>query len=195
MRRTRIRLLPKNPHWTEIQKDALKALECSIGLRGLHRPGDVVEIPLTNGHMQKMLRRTKARRSGNHYARACLKELQAMNVIEDTGRIIVPFKDAEGKRRTKRSQNTPRPKRFEPTSLTQPWYRVFRVIPVLRAINSRSSNYPPSAQTSPSPLRVTGCLLSFLRCQGLIEQISKRRSRKRFEKGSVQEAFRMLGPP
>ena len=191
MRRTRIRLLPKDPHRTEVQKDALKALECSIGLRGLHRPGDVVEIPLTNSHMQKMLRRTKARRSGNHYARLCLKELQAMNVIEDTGRVIVPFQDAEGKRRTKRSQNTPRPK-YTPTSLTQPWYRVFRVIPVLRAINSRSSNYPPSAQTSPSPLRVTGCLLSFLRCQGLI---AKKVRRKRFQKGSVQEAFAMLGPP
>jgi len=192
MRRTRIRLLPKNPLHTEVQKDALKALECSIGLRGLHRPGDIVEIPLTNSHMQRMLRRTKSRRTGNHYARLCLKELVAMEVIEDTGRIIVPFKDAEGKRRTKRSQNTPRPKRFEPTSLIQPWYRVFRVIPILRAINSRSSNYPPSAQPTPSPLRVTGCLLSFLRCQGLI---AKKVRRKRFEKGSVQEAFRMLGPP
>jgi hypothetical protein len=34
--------------------------------------------------------------------------------------------------------------------------------------------------------------LSFLRCQGLI---AKKVRRKRFEKGSVQEAFRMLGPP
>jgi len=181
MRRTRIRLLPKNPHWTEIQKDALKALECSIGLRGLHRPGDVVEIPLTNGHMQKMLRRTKARRSGNHYARACLKELAAMNVIEDTGRVLRPETASRRKRHHKYY-----------------WWKVFRVIPIIRAINSRSSSsyYLPSNHAHfPSPFKVTGCLLSFLRCQGLIEEISKRRSRKRFEKGSVQEAFRMLGPP
>ena len=182
MRRTRIRLLPKNPHWTEIQKDALKALECSIGLRGLHRPGDVVEIPLTNGHMQRMLRRTKARRSGNHYARACLKELAAMNVIEDTGRWLRP------------EELTPRRKHHRKYY----WWKVFRVIPIIRAINSRSSSsyYLPSHHAHfPSPFKVTGCLLSFLRCQGLIEEISKRRSRKRYEKGSVQEAFRMLGPP
>ena len=169
LRRTRIRLLPKNPHWTEIQKDALKALECSIGLRGLHRPGDVVEIPLTNGHMQRMLRRTKARRSGNHYARACLKELAAMNVIEDTGRTLKPLK--------------------QPSRLNLRWWKVYKVIPIKRAVHALT----PTAYGFPErPSVLTDSLLSFVRCQGLCWA-----PRKGFkpQKGSVQEAFHMLGPP
>ena len=162
MRRTRIRLLPKDPHRTEIQKDALKAIECSLGLRGLHRPGDVVEIPLTNSHMQRMLRRTKSRRSGNHYARLCLKELVAMNVIEDTGRTLKPLK--------------------QPSRQNLRWWKVYKVIPILRALQPAAS----------LPSWVTGSLLSFLRCQGLIAKLDRR---KRFQKGSVQEAFAMLGPP
>ena len=169
MHRTRIRLLPKNPHWTEIQKDAMKALECSIGLRGLHRPGDVVEIPLTNSHMQKMLRRTKARRNGNHYARLCLKELQAMIVIEDTGRVLLPKKQPRGQHLY--------------------WWKVYRVIPILRSVQSLT----PSAYGYPTrPLWLTGSLLSFLQCQGLIW---KRRQGSRPQKRSAQAAFHALGPP
>ena len=109
-----------------------------------------------------MLQRTKSRRSGNHYARACLKELVAMNVIEDTGRTLKPLK--------------------QPSRQNLRWWKVYKVIPILRALQ----------RTASLPSLVTGSLLSFLRCQGLIEKLGKR---KRFQKGSVQEAFAMLGPP
>jgi len=152
-----------------VQRDALKALECSIGLRGLHRPGDVVEIPLTNGHMQKMLRRTKARRTGNHYARLCLKELQAMNVIEDTGRTLKPLK--------------------QPSRQNLRWWKVYKVIPIKRAVHALT----PTAYGFPErPSVLTDSLLSFVRCQGLGWTGT---AWFRPQKGSVQAAFHALGPP
>lgn len=175
MRRTRIRLLPRNSQWTEAQRDAIRALECSIGIRGIHRRGDIVEVPLTNKHIQKMLKKIGARRSGNHYARACLKELAAMNVIKDTGRVLRP--QEIGSRRKHHHKYY--------------WWKVFRVIPIHKAIQPSPASSSPTAPTS-RPYWVTGCLLSFLRCQGLI---AERIRRKRHKKGSVQESFRMLGPP
>jgi hypothetical protein len=68
----RVSLLPHRNTWTEIERDAVKVLECYIANRGWHRPGDVVEIPWTVGHVQWWLRKTGARRRGRDYARAVL---------------------------------------------------------------------------------------------------------------------------
>lgn len=169
LRRTRIRLLPRNPHWTETQRDAIRSLEYSIGLRGMHRPGDIVEVPLTNGHIQRMLKKVGARRSGNHYARACLAELVAMNVIEDTGRVVYPLK--------------------QPSNQNLRWFRVFRVIPIFRSIQSLT---PTAYGYQTRPLWLTGSLLSFLRCQG---KVWKKREGFTPQKRSAQAAFHALGPP
>ncbi len=166
MRASRIRLLPPDPTRTELQRDALRALEHSLSLRGMHRKGDIIDVPLTIGHVQKMLARTGARRKGNHYARACLRELAAMQVIQNTGRILTP------KRQT--------------SLLRSKWWRVYRVIPVYRSIRASI----PGAYGYPTPsLLLTGSLLSFLRCQGFGRAI------RTGAKGSPQAAFHALGPP
>ena len=167
--RTRIRLLSRNPHWSECQADAVRALERSILRRGFHRRGDIVEIPLTISHMQKMLRLTGARRKGNHYARACLAELVSMNVIKDTGHVLKPLK--------------------QPSRQNLRWWRVYRVVPIKQAIYALT----PSAYGYPErPSVLTDSLLSFVRCQGLGW---KRREGFVPQKGSAQAAFHALGPP
>lgn len=128
-----------------------------------------MEVPLTNGHIQKMLKKVGARRSGNHYARACLKELVAMNVIEDTGRTLKPEKQPRGQHLY--------------------WWRVYRVLPILRSIQSLT---PTAYGYQTRPLWLTGSLLSFLRCQHLIW---KKREEFTPQKGSAQAAFHALGPP
>jgi hypothetical protein len=37
----RVSLLPHRNTWTEIERDAVKVLECYIANRGWHPPGDV----------------------------------------------------------------------------------------------------------------------------------------------------------
>jgi hypothetical protein len=73
----RVSLLPHSNTWTETERDAVKVLECYIANRGWHRPGDVVDIPLTVGHIQWWLRKTEARRQGRDYAATCSQRSSA----------------------------------------------------------------------------------------------------------------------
>jgi hypothetical protein len=162
----RVSLLPHRNTWTEIERDAVKVLECYIANRGWHRPGDVVEIPWTVGHVQWWLRKTGARRRGRDYARAVLATLVRMDLLRDTGTVLKP-------RRQPRNR------------LRSYWWRVFQVVPILRA--SWRGAYP---HRSASPIVASLC--RFLRRQGLV---SPRRRPSEFSRGSVQWVFAHTGPP
>jgi hypothetical protein len=159
----RVSLLPHRSTWTEIESDAVKVLECYIASRGWHRPGEVQEVPLTVGHVQFRLQKTGARRGGRDYARAVLATLQRMELLRDTGTVMKP--------------------RRQPRNLRHSyWWRVFQVIPILRA--SWHGAYPHrSASPSVASLR------RFLVCQGRVQR------RKKANPGSVQWVFANSGPP
>ena len=86
----RVTLLPHLNSWTETERDAVKMLECYIAGRGWHRPGEVLEVPLTVGHVQFWLWKTGARRQGRDHARAVLATLQEMGILLDTGTVMKP---------------------------------------------------------------------------------------------------------
>jgi hypothetical protein len=92
----RVSLLPHRNTWTEIERDAVKVLECYIANRGWHRQGEVVEVPWTVGHIQLWLRKTEARRQGRDYARAVLATLQRMELLRDTGTVLKPRRQPRG---------------------------------------------------------------------------------------------------
>jgi hypothetical protein len=142
----RVSLLPHRNTWTEIQRDAVKALECYIANRGWHRPGEVVEVPWTIGHVQLWLGKTGARRQGRDYARAVLATLVIMELLRDTGTVMKP--------------------RRQPRNLRHSyWWRVFEVVPIRRA--SWCGAYPHrSASPSVASLR------RFLKRQGLVRRPS-----------------------
>jgi hypothetical protein len=162
----RVSLLPHRNTWTEIERDAVKVLECYIANRGWHRPGDVVEVPWTVGHVQFWLRKTEARRQGRDYARQVLATLVRMELMRDTGTVLKP-------RRQPRNR------------LRSYWWRVFQVVPILKA--SWWGAYPHRS-ASPS----VASLCRFLRRQGLV---SPRRPPSEFSRGSVQWVFAHTGPP
>jgi hypothetical protein len=138
----RVSLLPHRNTWTEIERDAVKVLECYIANRGWHRPGEVVEVPWTVGHVQLWLRKTGARRQGRDYARAVLAMLQRMELLRDTGTVLKP--------------------RRQPRNLCHSyWWRVFEVVPITRA--SWWGAYPHRSG-SPS----VASLRRFLKRQGLV---------------------------
>jgi hypothetical protein len=110
----RVSLLPHSNSWTETERDAVKLLECYVANRGWHRTCEVVEVPLTVGHVQRWLRKTGARRRGRDYAREMLATLQRMELLRDTGTAMKP-------RRQPRNR------------LRSYWWRVFQVVPILRA--------------------------------------------------------------
>jgi hypothetical protein len=159
----RVSLLPHRNTWTEIERDAVKVLECYIANRGWHRPGEVVEVPWTLGHVQLWLRKTEARRQGRDYAREVLATLVHMELLRDTGTVLKP--------------------RRQPRNLRHSyWWRVFQVVPIMRA--SWCGAYPHrSASPSVASLRL------FLKRQGLVRQSSHARE------GSVQWVFAHSGPP
>ena len=135
----RVSLLPHRNTWTEIERDAVKVLECYIANRGWHRPGEVVEVPWTVGHVQLWLRKTEARRHGRDYARAVLATLQCMELLRDTGTVLKP--------------------RRQPRNLRHSyWLRVFQVVPIVRS--SWRGAYPHRS-ASPS----VASLCRFLRSQ------------------------------
>jgi len=142
----RVSLLPHLNSWTEIERDAVKVLECYIANRGWHRAGDVVEIPLTIGHAQLWLRKTEARRQGRDYARQVLATLVRMELLRDTGTVMKP-------RRQPRNR------------LRSYWWRVFQVALIIRA--SWWGAYPHRS-ASPS----VASLCRFLRSQGLAPKSS-----------------------
>jgi hypothetical protein len=140
----RVSLLPHRNTWTEIERDAVKVIECHIANRGWHRPGEVAEVPLTIGHVQSWLRKTGARRRGRDYAREVLAKLQEMELLRDTGTVMKP--------------------RRQPRNLRHSyWWRVFEVIPITHA--SWRGAYPHrSASPSVASLR------RFLVRQGLVRK-------------------------
>jgi hypothetical protein len=145
----RVSLLPHRNTWTEIERDAVKVLECYIANRGWHRPGDVVEVPQSVGHVQLWLRKTGARRRGRDYARAVLATLERMELLRDTGTVLKPKRQPRDLRHSY-------------------WWRVFEVIPIARA--SWRGAYPHRS-ASPS----VASLCRFLVRQGLVR--SRRRAR------------------
>jgi hypothetical protein len=161
----RVSLLPHRNAWSEIEADAVRVLECYVAWRGRCRPGDVLEVPLTIGHVQFWLRRTGARRCGRDYARRVLAALVEMGLLRDTGHALTP-----------RVQ----PKRPGRSC----WWRVWLVVPLARVV--RLGTYPlRSAAASVS-------LCRFLRGQGFLAGPKRRR---RFARGSVQANFWATGPP
>jgi hypothetical protein len=142
----RVSLLPHRNTWTEIERDAVKVLECYIANLGWHRPGDVVEVPWTVGHVQFWLRKTEARRQGRDYARQVLATLVRMELMRDTGTVLKP-------RRQPRNR------------LRSYWWRVFQVVPIVRS--SWQGAYPHRSD-APS----VASLCRFLRSQGLAPRSS-----------------------
>jgi hypothetical protein len=159
----RVTLLPHLNSWTETERDSVKVLECYIANRGWHRPGEVLEVPLTVGHVQFWLWKTGARRKGRDHARAVLATLQKMELLRDTGTVMKPRRQPQNLHRSY-------------------WWRVFRVIPITRALWKGA--YPhPSAPPS------VASLCRFLECQGLGWR------RRQANPGSVQWVFLHSGPP
>jgi hypothetical protein len=167
----RVTLLPHLNSWTEVERDAVKVLECYIASRGWHRPGEVLEVPLTVGHVQFWLWKTGAQRRGRDHARAVLATLQEMGILLDTGTVLKP--------------------RRQPRHLQHSfWWRVFRVIPITRilwrgAYPQLEEGEDPHRSAPPS----VASLCRFLDCQGLI------RRRREANRGSVQWVFAHSGPP
>jgi hypothetical protein len=162
----RVSPLPHRKTWTETERDSVKVIECYIASRGWHRPGEVLEVPLTVGHVQFWLWKTGARRGGRDYARAVLATLQQMELLRDTGTVLKP--------------------RRQPRNLRHSyWWRVFQVRPIMRA--SWCGAYPHRS-ASPS----VASLCRFLKRQGLLKVPQRR---KNAEYGSVQWAFHNTGPP
>ncbi len=166
----RVSLLPHRNDWTEIQKDAVAVIEHALAMRALDRPGDVQQMPWTIGYVQRWLKRTKARRQGRDYAREVLATLVAMELLRDTEEILTPRK--------------------QPSRQRSYWWRVFEVVPVVRALSPRwKGSYSRTPEPAP---RVTGSLRGLLACQGLARRRSKR---SKPQKGSVQWVFMHTGPP
>lgn len=131
-----------------MQHDAVSVIEHALALRGFDRPGDVIETPWTIGYVQKWLRRTKARRQGRDYSRTVLATLVEMELLRDTGKVLTP--------------------RRQPSHLRSRWWRVFEVVPVVRA-RDRSNHWKGAYANTPEPARrVTGSLCRFLRRKGLL---------------------------
>jgi hypothetical protein len=84
-----VRLLPHRNTWTEIERGAVKVLECYIAKCGWHRPGDACEVPQSIGHVQLWLRKTGTRRQGRDYARGA-RGLERMELLRDTGTVLKP---------------------------------------------------------------------------------------------------------
>jgi hypothetical protein len=143
----RVSLLPHRNTWTEIERDAVKVLECYIANRGWHRPGEVTEVPQSIGHVQLWLHKTGARRRGRDYARAVLATLQQMELLRDTGTVMKP--------------------RRQPRNLRHSyWWRVFEVIPITH-VSWRGAYPHRSASPSVASLR------RFLVRQGLVRRRRK----------------------
>jgi hypothetical protein len=164
-----VSLLPHRNDWTEQERDAVRVIEHAVHRRGFHRRGDVVEVPLTLSYIQGLLRVTGARRSGRDYARTVLATLARLDLVADTGRVLTPRKQPRGE--------------------SQYWWRLFRVLPISRALAQHTPQgaYPSRQPPAGSPLK--GSLRRFLHCQGLI------RKRRKARKGSVQWVFQNSGPP
>jgi hypothetical protein len=163
----RVSLLPHRNDWTEIQKDAVAVIEHALAMRALDRPGDLQQMPWTIGYVERWLKRTKARRRGRDYARQVLATLVEMELLCDTGEVMVPRK--------------------QPSRQRSYWWRVFEVIPVVRALSPRwKGTY---ARTPEPASRVTGSLCRLLGCQ------APRKQRTKSRKGSIQWVFMHTGPP
>jgi hypothetical protein len=162
-----VSLLPHLNSWTEQERDTVRVVEHAVFLRGLHRPGDIREIPLTLSRIQRLLRRTGARRSGRDYARHVLATAIRLGVITDTGRVLKP--------------------RRQPRGESQYWWRVFRVAAVDWAFSHLQPQgaYPSTSAGSPP----SASLYRLLRRQGLVGK------RRRPRKGSIQWVFQNSGPP
>jgi hypothetical protein len=161
----RVSLLPHRNDWTEIQMDAVAVIEHALAMRALDRPGDVHQMPWTIGYVQRWLKRTKARRRG--YARQVLATLTEIELLRDTDEVMTPRK--------------------QPSRQRSYWWRVFEVVPVVRALSPRwKGTYPRTPEPSS---RVTGSLCRSLGCQ------PPRRRRTKPCKGSIQWVFMHTGPP
>jgi hypothetical protein len=165
----RVSLLPHRNDWSELERDAVAVMEHALAMRGLDRQGDVVQTPWTLSYVQRCLGRTKARRRGRDYARTVLATPVEMELLRDTGEVLKP--------------------RRQPSRLRSKWWRVFEVVPVVRA-RERTNPWKGIYPRTPEPSsRVTGSLCRFLGSQGLA------RKRRKPQKGSVQWVFAHSGPP
>lgn len=163
----RVSLLPHRRDWTELERDAVNVIEHAIAMRALDRPGDVIETPWTLSYVQKWLRHTKARRRGRDYARQVLAKLVEMELLRDTDKVLTPTK--------------------QPSRQRSFWWRVFEVVPVVRALSPRwKGTYASTPEPAPW---VTGCLRRLLGCQ------VPRKQRTKPRKGSIQWVFAHSGPP
>lgn len=163
----RVSLLPHRNDWTELERDAVTMLECHIANRGSWRRGDVERTPLTLSHIQWWLRKTGARRRGRDYAREVLETLVRMNLLRDTGQVLLP-------RRQPRS------------SLHSYWWRIFEVLPITRLKGGTPASL---ASTSLGSASFIVSLRGYLIRQGVI------RSRSTPAPGSIQWAYLHSGPP
>lgn len=86
----RVSLLPHRNDWSELERDAVAVIEHALAMRGLDRPGDVVQTPWTLSYVQRWLGRTKARRRGRDYARTVRATLVEVELLRDTGEVLKP---------------------------------------------------------------------------------------------------------
>jgi hypothetical protein len=140
----RVSIITHRNDWTETEKDAVRVLECYLAHRGWSRPGQVMEVPLTVGHIRFWLRLTRARRRGRDYARTILTTLERLELIRDTGTVMKPTRQPKDRAHSY-------------------WWRVYTILPVLRRAN-------PGAYPDPSAPLSTVSLCRFLTGQGLLRR-------------------------
>lgn len=163
----RVRLAPPETAVTQIQRDALAALESAMYERQPRRPDEMIEVPITIGYMREWLIRSGATRKSRHYARECLAELQRMGLLTDTGRVLKPER--------------------QPSRLQSRWWRLYRVEPFANIASHMH------AYTDPDRLpKVVVSLCSFLKRKPPGTAPKKASD---YAHGSVQAAFASLGPP
>lgn len=165
----RVKLIETDSAWTEIERDAVAAIERFIWTRGFHRSADIVEVPLTLSYLSKMLVSVEARRSGRDYARDVLEVAVSLGLVRDTGRVMKPCR---------------------PPKFGTPWWRVFEIVPLRRVLTSlREPQYGDGTPSRDGLLPSTAYLRRFLESKGLIHTNADANPR------SPRAAFAALGPP
>jgi hypothetical protein len=141
---------------------------------------------LTVSHMQRLLRQTGAPKRGEKYAAECLRALQRLGLLEDTGRVKLP------RATPNRAQRTEGGRHAQPSTHRSCWWRVYRVPAVSRIFGPIAGAYGWNKGRFGDGRQGEASLSAFLVRQGLLP---KGRRPNKGRKGSVQEAFWATGPP
>ena len=195
--------------WAELSDDERIAVRCiDLHLRRrfeqrAHEPLEEVEgercrIFWTVGHVQRLLRRLRYRKTGEKFAAEVIATVQRLGILVDTGRVKKPARGDQELAAAEKFQpagteiSAEGGQHAQPTIARSYWWRVFRVLPLqlilrqYRRLRAYDSGHVPDV-----PLHLR-CLSALLRSQGLIRR-TKRRSTP--SPRSAQWQFRYSGPP